>query len=670
MSSTVFIYYSNVVFKDIALSLEFTLNKTLPRGNNVILTHKLDSNNSNLWIILGANELPPSTLLPPNYIIYQLEQISLKDNKWLTEKYIQIMRNAKMVWDYSKKNTFVLQSLQIKTFLVPIAYTTTLHTLETTSETSSNNLETPRDNTRDNTSENTRDTTRDNTSDNPRDNTRDNLETTSENPRDNLEINREKEKDIDFLFIGSLNPRRLHILNSLKLAGYNVMSADGSIWGLDRSKLLLRSKCVLNIHYYNEDSPLEMARLSILLANKSFIISEYSGDSYLDKPLEKGVVFCYYKDFIKTCIKYIDPSQETKRNSIANKGFSIFSKTSYNIPNGFIKMVKLYSNTSSVIGKEGYEMKPVSDKDTIDKIPLLIDSDGLGPEALDHSVGDGYSSIKLPPYLENELPSISLVTPTKNRKYFISFLIHQVLKLDYPKDKLEWIIIDDSDNYEDFEYISNTLNILLKPAYTPERSGGVWAGLKNKLKFQCIYLEPCKEKNTISYKRNHGVSLASYDYIAHIDDDDYYFPHCLKTKIAFLINNPNKHCIGTTELPVYNLINDSSILTKTNHLAEATMLYKKSFWTHTPFSEHLNGEGYAFTIHRRNELLDIPYLYSIIAINHGKNITGKTRLFNPSQVSTEVSKRESNNTITNLFDAMDEESQDILASIKTVLRLS
>jgi hypothetical protein len=669
MSSTVFIYYSNVVFKDIALSLEFTLNKI---GNNVILTHKLDSNNSNLWIILGANELPPSTLLPPNYIIYQLEQISLKDNKWLTEKYIQIMRNAKMVWDYSKKNSFVLQSLlpKGKTFLLPIAYTTTLHTLDTpsynlettsentsetprdtTSETSSYNLETtsentsetPRDNTsetsRDTTSETSRDTTRDNTRDNL-DNTRDNLDNTRDN-LDNTRDNLDNTRDIDFLFIGSLNPRRLHILNSLKLAGYNVMSADGSIWGLDRSKLLLRSKCVLNIHYYNEDSPLEMARLSILLANKSFIISEYSGDSYLDKPLEKGVVFCYYKDFIKTCIKYIDPSQETKRNSIANKGFSIFSKTSYNIPNGFIKMVKLYSNTSSVVAKEGYEMKPVSDKDTIDKIPLLIDS-------------DGYSSIKVPPIETNELPCISLVTPTKNRKYFISFLIHQVLKLDYPKDKLEWIIIDDSDNYEDFEYISNTLNTLLK----------------NKLKFQCIYLEPCKEKNTISYKRNHGVSLASYDYIAHIDDDDYYFPYCLKTKIAFLINNPNKHCIGTTELPVYNLINDSSILTKTNHLAEATMLYKKSFWIHTPFSEHLNGEGYAFTIHRRNELLDIPYLYSIIAINHGKNITGKTRLFNPSQVSTEVSKKESSNTITNLFDAMDEESQDILASIKTVLRLS
>ena len=576
-SKTVNIYFSNSVFRDIAESLSETLQE---KNINVQLTHKLDIDNKNVWILLGANELPPSTLLPPNYIIYQLEQICLKNNKWLTDKYLDLMRKAKSVWDYSRKNIFTLANYGITAQYVPINYSKCL-----------------------------------------------------------TKINSYKnEKDIDILFMGSVNPRRLEILERLKHKGYKVMMADGGLWGDDRTDILKRSKCLLNIHFYGEDSPLEMARISVLLANKCFIISESGGDNNLERDLLKGIVFSNYKDLIKTCDKFLASDMESKRESIANKGFSIFSNKQYTLPNNFIKIVESCKGDNRLLVTEadkGEEIRPISDSDKIQKIETLVDS-------------DGFSSIRVPDI--KEYPTVCLITPTRNRKHFISMTIHQIEKMDYPKDKLEWILVDDSDNKEDFEYIEETVKNLLK----------------NKVKYELIHLD---SKKTISYKRNLANSKTKAKYIAHIDDDDYYFDHSLKNKVA-LLEYYNKSCIGSTELPVYNLMDDSSILTTSNYLPEASMVYRRNFWEQKGFSEHLQGEGYLFTMGRRNELLDIPYLFSMIAINHGNNVTGKTRLFTGSK-NVETKKRTSQSneeTITNLLDAMDEESQDILYSIRQYLK--
>ncbi len=573
-SKIVNIYFSNAVFRDIAESLSETLQE---KRIVSVVTHKLDADNRNLWILLGANELPPSTLLPPNYIIYQLEQICLKNNKWLTDKYIDLMRKAKSVWDYSRKNIFTLSQYGITAQYMPINYSKCVKKI------------------------------------------------------DNY-VDSNVEKDIDILFMGSINPRRLDILERLKFKGYNVMMADGGVWGDDRVQLLKRSKCVLNIHFYSEESPLEMARLSVLLANKCFIISEFGGDNSLEKDLVKGVAFCYYKDLIKTCDKYLAPGMEQKRQDIANKGFSVFSNKPYTLPNNFMKLLEGCKSDTRILGQmdKGEEIKPISDNDKIQKVELLVDS-------------DGFSSIRVPDM--KEYPTVCLITPTKNRKHFISMTIHQVEKLDYPKDKLEWIIVDDSDKIEDFKFIEETVKCVLR----------------NTMRYQVVHING---KHTISEKRNLAIGKTQAKYICHIDDDDYYFEHSLKNKVA-LLEHHKKSCIGSTELPVYNLIDDSSILTTSNHLPEASMVYLRSFWEQKQFSEHLQGEGYPFTMGRRNELLDIPYLFSMIAINHGNNVTGKTRLFTGNkQVETKKRKGDNKEIITNLLEAMDDETQDILGSIK------
>jgi glycosyltransferase involved in cell wall biosynthesis len=52
--------------------------------------------------------------------------------------------------------------------------------------------------------------------------------------------------------------------------------------------------------------------------------------------------------------------------------------------------------------------------------------------------------------LKENYPKVSVCTPTFNRRPFIPFLIKCFENQTYPKDRLEWIIIDDgTDKVED-----------------------------------------------------------------------------------------------------------------------------------------------------------------------------------------------------------------------------
>ena len=46
---------------------------------------------------------------------------------------------------------------------------------------------------------------------------------------------------------------------------------------------------------------------------------------------------------------------------------------------------------------------------------------------------------------EEELPRVSIITPTYNKRKFFKLAIRNFQKADYPKDKIEWIIVDDGE---------------------------------------------------------------------------------------------------------------------------------------------------------------------------------------------------------------------------------
>ena len=105
------------------------------------------------------------------------------------------------------------------------------------------------------------------------------------------------ERDIDVLFYGSINERRKELLEDLsEKAGVKVLQG---VFGAERDEMIGRSKIVLNMHYY-PTRILESVRISYLLNNRSFVISEDAADNPYDEvelvtaPYEKLIHRCHY----------------------------------------------------------------------------------------------------------------------------------------------------------------------------------------------------------------------------------------------------------------------------------------------------------------------------------------------------------------------------------------
>ena len=211
-------------------------------------------------IVLGCNLIPQLGLsdIPQNLILFNLEQIQL-DSPWMSQSYVNILRSYS-VWDYSYQNIRELKKLGISNVThCGIGYESELTRIP------------------------------------------------------------QLDEDIDVLLYGSLNERRIEILKELKNNGLNVVALFGA-YGEKRDEYIARSKIILNVHYY-EARVFEIVRVSYLLANKKFVISEVGQDDDLEKPFAKGMVFSTYKELVKKCIAYL--REERLRKEIAERGFNL-----------------------------------------------------------------------------------------------------------------------------------------------------------------------------------------------------------------------------------------------------------------------------------------------------------------------------------------------------------
>ena len=129
-------------------------------------------------------------------------------------------------------------------------------------------------------------------------------------------------KDIDVLFYGSLNDRRSRILQKLEKRNCKVGQMFG-VYGKQRDEYIARSKIVLNLHFYPA-KVFEIVRVSYLLANRVFVVSEDSPAETCLTQLREGMAVCSYDDIVETCWYYLQ--HESKRQSIAETGFKLFSQ--------------------------------------------------------------------------------------------------------------------------------------------------------------------------------------------------------------------------------------------------------------------------------------------------------------------------------------------------------
>jgi len=141
-----------------------------------------------------------------------------------------------------------------------------------------------------------------------------------------------KDKDIDILIYGSMNERRLHIINQLRYK-YNVVSLCSiSLNFSELCNYIERSKIILDIHYYDFNRSFDYYRLSFLISNKIFTVYE---EPEVNLDIERNIIaydkyliLSSYDNFADTVSKYLNNWNPSEINIIVENQYNWFSKNS------------------------------------------------------------------------------------------------------------------------------------------------------------------------------------------------------------------------------------------------------------------------------------------------------------------------------------------------------
>jgi len=218
----------------------------------------------------------------------------------------------------------------------------------------------------------------------------------------------------------------------------------------------------------------------------------------------------------------------------------------------------------------------------------------------------------LPPILlPVDCPEISIVTPTYNRRRMIDLAFHNLMWSDYPISKIEWIVIEDSDDNNK----SASDKIVDFASRCPD--------------LKLVYV-PLAKRHTVGEKRNLGCARATRDIIVFMDDDDHYPQTSLRRRIAWLQSNPAKKAACCTMMAMYDLVRGTSAvnvppwaLPLGQRVSEATLTFRREFWEERPFAETNVAEGEEWLAGREDAVIEMPPQQLIVAMSHGGNISSR-----------------------------------------------
>jgi len=205
---------------------------------------------------------------------------------------------------------------------------------------------------------------------------------------------------------------------------------------------------------------------------------------------------------------------------------------------------------------------------------------------------------------KTKYPFVSICTPTFNRRPFVPMMLKCFEHQTYPKDRIEWIIIDDgTDKIED----------LVK--HIP----------------QVRYFK-YDEKLTLGKKRNLSNEKAIGEIIVYMDDDDYYPPERVSHAVETLKNSPHALCAGSSSMLIYfKHINKMYQFGPygPNHSTAATFAFKRELLKKTKFNEDAAvAEEKFFLKDYTIPFVQLDSTKSIIVFSHVHNSFDKKELLN------------------------------------------
>lgn len=206
--------------------------------------------------------------------------------------------------------------------------------------------------------------------------------------------------------------------------------------------------------------------------------------------------------------------------------------------------------------------------------------------------------------LQNFKPLVSVCTPTFNRRPFIPVMFECFKNQTYPKDRMEWIIVDDgTDKIRDLIEKSGITNIR-------------YFALDKKM--------------SLGEKRNYMHTKAKGSIIVYMDDDDYYPPERVEHAVEKLQQNKEALCAGSSEMYIYFKHIQQMYQCGPygpNHATAGTFAFKVRLLDDTKYEDHAAlAEEKAFLRGYTVPFVQLDPMKTILVFSHNHNTFDKKKL--------------------------------------------
>ncbi len=216
------------------------------------------------------------------------------------------------------------------------------------------------------------------------------------------------------------------------------------------------------------------------------------------------------------------------------------------------------------------------------------------------------------------LPSISLICLlTKPERFFHT--LHSFTKLDYPRDKLQLVVVDDTDSEKKIKH------------FLPEDARIKIVNISRKDKENAYVNLPA------AYKYNIGVKYAEHDVIYHFSDTNHYFIDNFRSVVKSFVMSGCDAVLSCDRA----LISDGQSKVDVSPCL-ANMLYLKNFWKIDPFEEKFYDDNiviHKWISQRKKCVRFAPFLYFSFCIGNTQSEMYSQYSILPMDLSTIVTAK-------------------------------
>jgi glycosyltransferase involved in cell wall biosynthesis len=202
-------------------------------------------------------------------------------------------------------------------------------------------------------------------------------------------------------------------------------------------------------------------------------------------------------------------------------------------------------------------------------------------------------------------PFVSVVTPTYNRNRFVKSMVACYKAQEYPKDRMEWIVLDDGTQPIEVEFLALT---------------------KDLPNIRYIRLP---QKELIGKKRNILNKEAKGEIIISMDDDDFYPPERVKHVVTKFAQTPIVDLAGSSILYMYYSSVDKIIQLGPYgkyHCTNGTLAVRSRYAkTHFYDETVTHAEEASFLQEYKNPLIQLDPKKVMLVMSHSENTFSKER---------------------------------------------